>query len=151
VAFGENADRLLDAHPGRQGVLELRDRNRQALRLSGLAQLVGQAGAARGRDPVWPGDVRPGCRGRGMCGLAWRAVLVNGFHQTCLVVGRLIGREQVGEHHRAGQVGDVLVTDDPAMLGLPHDHVLVVVILCLIHPHTRLPPHAPLSQGPHSE
>ena len=35
-------------------------------------------------------------------------------------------REQIGQHHGTGQVGDVLVAYDPAALGLADDHIIVL-------------------------
>src|SRR5215469_7319436 len=67
-----------------------------------------------------------------------RASLVDGFEDGGVIVVRQVGGEQVGEHYRAGQVGDTLVADNPAALGLPYHHVVVfcaAVASCLPLPN----------------
>ena len=66
--------------------------------------------------------LRRGAGGPG--GRRGRAVGVHRLEHPGVVVDRLVGGEQVREHHRAGQVGDVLLADDPAALGLAHDHIV---------------------------
>src|SRR5215469_480545 len=82
------------------------------------------------------------------CRLAQLTVLVDGFEQPGVVIGGLIRREQVGEHHGTGQVGDVLAADHPAVVRLAHDHIVIFAVSSRwhvsAHVYTRFPPSTPV-------
>src|SRR5262249_40399771 len=64
------------------------------------------------------------------------AVVVDRLHEHGVVAVRLVGGEQVSEHHGAGQVRDVLLADHPATLGLPDNYVLVLITVRTVITHT---------------
>jgi hypothetical protein len=106
-------------------MLKLGDGDGEARSLVGLP---GLARAAHGRQPrLWPRVVPPRRGSGGVPATAGRAVRIDRPHQRGLLVVRPVGGEQVGEHHGTGQVGDVLVADHPAALGLPHHDIVAII------------------------
>lgn len=100
VPLRQHADGLLHLDPGSQGVLKLGNGHREPLRLHGRS-------LAAGRGLV-PGPA-VGARRRRLRGVA----------------AGLLGREQVSQHHGAGEVRHLLVAHDPAVLALAHHDVVV--------------------------
>lgn len=103
VAFGKDADRLLDPDPCGQRMLKLADGGPQPVRLLGRPAISGPGGAL--------GVPGPGCVGPGACG--WQRLWRSCSRDRRLDRGRQLGCDQVSEDHRAGKVGQLVVAYAP--------------------------------------
>src|ERR1700678_2998684 len=95
-------------------MLELGNCDRQPFR---LLRFVGDVHRRQRSRTAAPGGGRSGRA-------AGRAIGVHRLKYPGVLGDRLVGGEQVREHHGAGEVGDVLLADSPAALGLAHDHIV---------------------------